>query len=172
MIELARVFLDICLRRRGPEDLPASAFLRNVVLGLFVLTQLPVTLLAYDSPGQALLTVVADLVTLLLALWALLYFTGHAGRFTQTMTAVLGAGTLLTVLALPFNLASRSAATTGDPPGLASIVVLGIVLWSVVVDGHILSRALSRPFAIGFVIAAAYFWLRAVLLFDLAARPA
>jgi hypothetical protein len=81
---------------------------------------------------------------------------GYRGRVLQTLSAILGCGALIAfafvaeyVLFRPF----LGEAITG-------IVAQLILLWSVPVEGHIISRAISRHWYIGIVIAIIVFILQ------------
>ncbi len=94
------LFLDICLFRKGPRDVPASMALLKMCLlaygasGLLVLT--------LSVPVQvALLQILLDMVLLAGLLYLMLILHRHPGRFEQTLTALTGSGTLMGLLALP-----------------------------------------------------------------------
>ena len=169
MLELCTAFGSILLRRLGPEDLPASGFLLGLSMLLYVLTQTPIVYLQFGELGQPALSILAvDLALLVACLWLLLYFTGMRARYQQTLTAILGTSALLSLLSLPFVLLVRAnIAATGGVAGVAVLPLWGILGWSLVVEGHILSRALSRSFGIGILIAIVYLFLETSLLFDM-----
>jgi hypothetical protein len=50
---------------------------------------------------------------------------------------------------------------------MPSTMLFAIMLWSIAIDGHILSRALSRPFGIGLLVAIGYFFLHTSILYEL-----
>ena len=167
MYELLKAFGAITVRRLGPEDLPASRFLLGLSLAFYLFVQMPVVLLAFGATEGAAIIMGLDVVILVAFVWTLLYVTGHRARYQQTLTAILGTSALLSLLSIPFTLWRRSMVDV--PPGstaLPSALILMIVAWSFVVDGHILSRALSRPFGMGLLIAVAYFILENSLLFE------
>ena len=159
MLPILDVFLQIALRRRGPEDLPDSQFLMLLAGSAYVLTQGVLAAPVYGSPIELARSLVLDLILLCGCLWGLLRLAGHASRFRQTLTAVLGTGALLTVCMMPFNYWLDVAGEPGKPALAPTIGLLGIVSWSLVVNGHIFSRALSRPFLAGLAISVAYFFL-------------
>jgi hypothetical protein len=170
MLRIFDAFLQIALRRRGPEDLPDSRFLL-VIAGLaYVMVQGLVASAAYDSPLTLARSLVLDLVLLCGLLWGLLRLTGHPGRFRQTLTAMLGTGALLGLAVLPFNLLIDAGG--GKPAFWPTIGLLGVVSWSLVVNGHIFSRALSRPFPAGLAIAVSYFFLNYLVFAQLGPPPA
>lgn len=171
MLELFKAFSAIATRRLGPEDLPASAFLLVVTVALYLALQVPVSVIVFGPTADALRTVLADTVLMVAGLWLLLWLTGHAARYQQTLTAVFGTGALLSLLSIPFNLWQSAL---GDATAFAAApraAILGIVLWSFVINGHILARALSKPFFVGLMIAIAFFILHTATLFSIVPVP-
>lgn len=155
MLVIVETFLRIALRRLGPEDLPDSGFL----LGLAVLAYLGCNFLAalpVIGAGPVLLrALAADFALLVGCVWLLLRLSGHGGRFRRTLTALLGTGALLQACALPFNWWLGAAA--GQPALAPTVGIIAVLLWSLVVNGHILARALSVPYAVGLSVSIAYF---------------
>jgi hypothetical protein len=149
MQALLRLLVDICLLRRGPQDIPCSPELaRGLVLGFAALKI--GTALMLDIPEPFLRTLLS--LALLLALpWVLLAIRGHRPRYLQTLTAFAGTGLLFSLLFLPFFLLAAStppmqAGATPEPAQLAlgwlSLALLG---WKLVINGHILRHALDWP---------------------------
>jgi hypothetical protein len=142
MTELVKLFTQIALLRRGPQDLPASLLL----LGLTVVAYLAVNLLLNASaaelrsyPAQLLL----DTAFTLLWYVALLRFAGRPERTLQTSTAVFGFQIVLApLLFLSSWLGPRFAhdTTWGVPVALFAIVV-GV--WLIAANSHIVKAALE-----------------------------
>lgn len=95
MFKLLQTFVDIAVWRKGPQDLPASQFLAVCVLVTYVLTSFIQVQLFDLRLRSAVLIIAVDVVMLLGWLWSVLAFFGRRQRFVQTITAVLGVGTLL-----------------------------------------------------------------------------
>lgn len=167
MLVYVQTLFNIALRRLGPEDLPDSSFLLGLTLAAYVLLQVPLAWVAY-GPANVIVTTIGISALLLIGfLWALLRLTGFRARFRQTLTALLGTSALLSFLSIPFSLWREATLDMQSTSALPSIFIFGLMLWSLAIDGHILSRALSRPFAIGLLIAIAYFFLHTTVLFEL-----
>ena len=171
MFELMKAFAGIALRRIGPEDLPKSTFLLGVTVALYATLQVPAAILVFGARPDALRTVVLDIALLSVALWMLLYLTGFRARYQQTLTAILGTSALLSLISLPFNLWRNALGDNAAAATAPSAFILAIVLWSFIVDGHILSRALSRAFFLGVMIAITYFFVHISLLFEFVPVP-
>jgi hypothetical protein len=163
---LIRLFIDIALHRKGPQDVPAA----SAVLGL--------TLAAYLAFGAATLwpsamnvnlvvgQLALDLMLILTIFGGLLFLTGRVVRLRQTLAAVFGTGALLSAMALPFVWIATRAFSDGAPtPGmegpalLSTMALFLLLLVSLLVTGHILRNALDWSYAGGVLGAVAYFAL-------------
>ncbi len=106
--------------------------------------------------SQAVAPLVADVAFCMAFFWALLQITQHGRRYWQTVTALLGAETFLSLVALPL-LALRSAATGNEAFEPMTVLLLTfILLWSIDVGGFILSRALEQAYVVGVLIMVGY----------------
>lgn len=161
MFLVLNAFLQVALLRLGPEDLPASPLLLAVTAAAYIFVDLLVIAMLYPA-NVVMPLLLADVMLLLVWCWALLVFFGHLSRWSQTVTAMLGAGALLQVIALPFSVLT----IFDDMAALRVAVLVMILLWAIAVHGHILARSLSRSFGIGVMLATVYF----VLNFELVSR--
>jgi hypothetical protein len=158
MKELARAIFDIAMLRRGPEDLPASSFLfRLALLAYVALGTLGATFYT-EGPGETLAQTGLDLVLVFGFFGLLLSIHRKMPRFGQTMTAVLGTGSLLYLLRLPLDV-WLNALPEGASATLPALSMLLLAVWSIIITGHILNRALEIPFLGGIVLGVAFFTL-------------
>ncbi|QBQ54637.1 hypothetical protein [Nitrosococcus wardiae] len=152
---MLRYFVSLCLLRSGPADAPPSSVL---------LTQ---TLLAYLGIGwlisilhlefaDGLLSSAVDTALLIGMTGGLLAVRGYGARLQQTLIALTGAGIILGVLALPLLLWLDAAQQAGLPPGVVSLLLFGLMIWSLAVTAHIMRQALSVSFTVGILIAVIY----------------
>jgi len=167
MLAFIQAFINIALRRSGPEDLPDSRFLLGLTLAVYLVTQVSLASIAYGVNGALLSTLMISLVLLFGGMWVLLSLTGYRKRYTRTVTAMLGTSALLSLLSMPFGLWRQFALDIGLGKALPNTIIFAIMVWSIAVDGHILARALSRPYTIGLLVAIAYFYLHTTILFEL-----
>lgn len=148
---LIQLFIDICLFRRGPQDVPAS----RLLLGLAVAIYLGVGVALLGIEGMSVESVLQALVELLILLgfvWANLTFVRLQGRFVQTATAMLGSDALISSFAIP--LVAWMALSEGARG--AYLLLLLLMLWHLAVVAHILRHALSRPLGVGIGLAIVY----------------
>ena len=159
MLALLEAFFHILTRRRGPEDLPDSRFLAGIALAAYLLAQAPVAVVLYGWPNAAFLVVVIDAELLAFFFWLMLSLTRHLGRFRRTLTALLGTGAMLSLPQAPLVFFSKLATAAGHAPIGATVGLLMLLFWSIMVHAHITSRALSSNFGVGLAVALVYFLL-------------
>lgn len=171
MRSLLTLFLDILLRRRGPQDVPASPALAVVVvLGCFCTT---VLYGAYANPeGRWLVRTAADLAASAAFLAGLLLAAGRMPRFLQSFTAMNGTSWLLSVPALGL----LAVAQTGWAPLQLPLTIAFymLIVASLFVTEHILRETLecSRFLSIPLTVANLLLSLAVAQWFDQSARAA
>jgi hypothetical protein len=152
---LIHYFIELCLLRRAPQDLPASVTLLKVL----ILVYLAVGVLVGAATGQglweALVQTLVDTALLLGLLYAGLRWLGRLPRFVQSASALLGSGALLNLLVLA-PLAMASGGDDSEVTGVAALLFLALLAWSLVVTGHILRHTLDLPLVQGALIAIGY----------------
>ena len=111
---LLNLFVDICLLRAGPQDLPGSGFLLLLTVLLSLLTGTLVIVGTFGTLGAALAAQMLDILLLLGLLRLLLQLTGKSARYQQTASALFGSGVLINLVTMPLQLLY-----SGDPSGPA-----------------------------------------------------
>lgn len=148
---LIKLFIEICLFRRGPQDVPASQLLMGLAIAAYL--AVGIGLLAMEGLHLgAVLQALVELLILLGFVWANLQFMRLQNRFLQTAIAMLGSDALISSLAIP--LVGWMALSEGAKG--AYLLLLLLMLWHLAVVAHILRNALSRPLATGFGLAIVY----------------
>lgn len=152
MLVLLKAWLDLCLLRRAPQDLPASGFLLGLSVACYVLVSALVSLLGW---GRVLAIPVAllDVGLLIVFVLILLYLQDKTARISQTLAALCGSGSLLGLLAVPLLL---SAGIDGEVPVPLSLLMTALFFWNLVVVAHIMRHALSTSFAVGVAVSVLY----------------
>lgn len=164
---LIRLFLDIVLHRRGPQDVPPERRVFVGALAAYLAAGATVLWPSAADLGELYAQLAVDLVLMVALCGSLLALTGRAARLGQTLAALFGTGALLSLAALPFVwLVAGSIgdpATTPEtlPPAalLGTLALFGLLLASLLVTGHILRHALEWSYAAGVLAATAYFAL-------------
>lgn len=141
---LIRLFLDICLFKKGPQDAPASAMLLKLALAAYFAVGVVLTALENPLP-ESVLQVLLEGAMMLAFVWASLLAAGKTGRWLQTAIAMLGTDALLSGFAIPLEVLALAA----QQAGVFRLLLLLLMLWNIGVVAHILRHALSQPLAIG-----------------------
>lgn len=154
---LLNVFVDICLLRAGPQDLPGSGFLLLLTALLSLLTGTLTIVGTFGSLGSALAAQVLDILLLLGLLRMLLQITAKQSRFQQTATALLGTGVLINLAAMPLQIISPGDPTASVATEVSGLFYLFLLIWALVIVGHIIRHAIEIKLAGGIAIALLYF---------------
>lgn len=146
-------FINICLFRAGPEDLPASTRLMQIVVAAYLLLGVAINLLDADLFTSMLISV-ADLLILFTFVLLLLQVRKKLPRFRQTVTAIMATSSLLGVLVLPFLALFYQYDDTTQAASWLLFALMVIMLWSLMVTSHIFRRALncSAPISVAWTL--------------------
>ncbi len=161
MNPLFKAFLDLCLFRTGPQDLPTSVWLRNATLvGYFAVSA--VLSVSLNPAINSLFSALLD--TLFLALLAVvsLQLVAKRERVNQTLIAIYGSGILFNLAIAPLAIIYLSMDKQAGPLLATGITALG--LWNLAVLGNILRHALNLPLIAGMAIAITYLALSSLLV--------
>ena len=146
MPPLFNLIRDICLLRRGPQDLPYSLLALMGVAAGCVIVQLGVAV-ARGAPLGGVLAG-ANLI---------LSVRGLRNRFVQSATALLGCALAFTLLSVPIALLVGEPPITPDQLTplqlLLGLVSLPLLIWKIIVDAHVFRHSFDVPFLSGVVIA-------------------
>jgi hypothetical protein len=161
MIELARLYAQIALLRRGPQDVPASGFVLAMTVAAYFTVNAVLSEALQTLPIPWLRPLLVEIAFILAWYAVLLRLAKRPERFVQTTSAVFGVETLFSPLLMAAN-----AAVVRLPKGSTwalplSFVWLVLLVWFVAANSHILKNALEWPMAacVGVIvlyIAAAY----------------
>jgi len=166
MLKLLELFWLVARRRLGPEDIPVSAFLLQITGVAYMVLQ---AIMLWRPSGEgvtaaAVISIVADVVIISAFVGLLLRFTGNLPRYQQTLTAFFGTGCIITLTALPITYFYLSVPEGSEVLVLPFLGLIAIIIWSVIVNAHIFSRAISRSLPEGVALALMYFVINFQLL--------
>ena len=153
MLFLVSLFWNICLTRKGPEEVPAQyALIGLIVIGKIVLV------LGVSYVLQTELTALSQIIQIvawaattgLLSAVALLLI-GKFERFIPTFGAILGTDFIVTGLYGLIFLAVRLTGIDLDP-GLGKLLNILVQLWTIYIVGFIMHRALDLNIGLGIAV--------------------
>ncbi|MFL2545784.1 MAG: hypothetical protein ACJ0SL_00165 [Candidatus Rariloculaceae bacterium] len=155
MFRLGLVFIEIAFHRCGPERLPVSRFLFGLLTVIYLFASIVATQIA-EPLSRAAAMVVFDTALYLGFISLLLTAYSYPGRFYQTVTAIFGAQTFLTLIGIPFLLSIGIENGEIEVPGAGTWLFLMLILWSIDIAGFVLSRALQISYFLGVLIVLGY----------------
>jgi hypothetical protein len=148
MAAILKLYLDIALLRRGPEDLPASKPLLYATLAAFVVLNALLTVVFRPTVENWLPQLLVSVAFTLFWYRVLLTLFGRRERYLQTITAVLGFGCIVTPVLLP---AVGAMAPYMEAPQAEQAVpfivllMLPLFIYLLYVSARILRAAIERP---------------------------
>ena len=148
-------FLEICLFRKGPQDLPAARELFWLTIMVYILMS---ALLSYPTQTVivAMLSGFIETLILLGISFLFLYLRSVPRRWMQVSTALAGTGVIFSLLVLPlYYLRVYSQAGPAAQDLMMTMIIL-LWLWNIAVMSHILKNAFSSSYILAALGALAY----------------
>ena len=146
MFDIIKLLFEICLFKKGPQDLPYSLWLLRLLLVVYIGIRILMLSIHFDWLN-VLLQVIVDVILVASFFWIILYLSRKLGRFYQALSAVLGTDAMISFFALP----GMATIETGNGGLWVVLVMLGLIGWHWAVTGHIIHNALeqSLSFSLG-----------------------
>ncbi len=151
MYAYLKLLFNICIFKKGPEDIPHSIqLLRLSTIAYACISYLLIQF--SDGSIRALLQVATELIITFSFAALLLGTTKKLPRFIQTTSTLLGTDALISAFAIPV-LAMLHQDSSNMP---VILTMLGLMLWNWLVIAHIIRRALNKSFSFALGIAFLY----------------
>jgi hypothetical protein len=154
MKELIRLFMQIALLRRGPQDVPASPLLLALTVGGYFAINFVVSSVLPPVPGSWLAQLVLDVVFMFVWYVLLMKLARKPERFLQTTTAVYGYQAVLSPLLVSIGWLMRRFAQDSVWQFPITLMSLALLIWVIAANSHIVKAALewSMPPSVALVI--------------------
>ncbi len=160
MSNIIKILFDICLLRKGPEDLPANSVLMLVLIAISLIVSIWIGLIIFDKK-IAIITSIAELIFSIM--FAKILLIKNPERFTQTFSAMLGTVTLINIISLPILIPLSHGDLNQNISSLLGLLSFALLIWVVVVYGSIFSRAISSVLSYGISISVGYALLSIII---------
>ena len=147
--------MDIALHRRGPEHIPSSGFLFGLLTTIYLIASIVATQVA-EPLHRAVGMVVFDTLLYLGFFWLLLSIRSYPDRFYQTVSAIFGAQTFLTLIGIPLLISIGVESGEIETFNVGSWLFFILIFWSIDIAGFVLSRALQLSYFLGVLIVLGY----------------
>jgi hypothetical protein len=161
-MSVLRTLFSILLLKQGPQDLPFSQQLLNILVLLYVAIGVMVLQGSVES-GQAAGSMILDVLIILFYTYIVLNTLNKKQRFVQAATAMVGAGILFHLLAWPMM---AQLITTDDGQSLtlaASMAMLLLISWNLLVVAHIFRQTLESGMTNAILLSFALFFISITL---------
>jgi hypothetical protein len=143
MTELVRLYAQIALMRRGPQDLPALPLVLAMTVVAYFAVNSALSYVLPPLPVPWLLPLAFNAFFIFVWYAILLRLAGRGDRFVQTTSAVFGVHTVVSPFLIALAWASgrvEHQSTWQFPLVFLSIV---LIVWVVAANTHILRQALE-----------------------------
>jgi len=147
MNELLRLFTQIALLRKGPQDLPASSILLVLTIAGYFLIHLVVGTLLPPLPGPWINHLVLEIVFTFCWYGLVLYVAKKPERFLQTASAVYGYQALLSPLLVVALWLQRRFEQESLWQFPVTLISLALLIWIIAANSHIVKAALEWSMA-------------------------
>ncbi|MDD2724973.1 MAG: hypothetical protein PHH59_13250 [Methylovulum sp.] len=151
MFDLIKRLFDICLFRKGPQDLPYQAVLLYLLISINALVSFLMLFMEHGGLSAVLQAITGIVLEMVLSTF-ILYGFGKLARFQQTASALLGTGALLSFFALPV----MATMILGQGGIAVFFLMVAILIWHWGVVGHIMHHALDKPISFSLGLALLY----------------
>jgi hypothetical protein len=159
VLALAETLFDIIRLRKGPDAIPHSTFLFVVITAMWLFAGVVMALLTAELDQEDFLIGTLTGIAGLLCYATIIVLSGKRARLLQAVTALLGCGAVLSLLFVAGNV----FLTPFLSDSISNLIMTLILLWTVPVEGHIISRTIERHWYVGVVIAMAVFVFQLML---------
>ena len=162
-----KAFIDVFLFRRGPDDLPKSSLLLAMAIGLaIVINFLFYAVVESELETDLFLELATELVKIASYIIILLVF-GLFSRIMQTMTAIIACNAILGLVLTVILMLSQPFQNMELDAAFAWL----ITFWLILVEGHIISRAVQLHRVTGIAMAVVIFILQLGFYFTFGEFP-
>ena len=141
-MEIISRFIDLCLFRASPSDLPVSqSLLKITLLSYFalgvIINQLDATWLT------SFFVSLADVFIMIMAAYLLLNYRGLQARYTQTLTALAGTGCCISIIGLPILWQFYQLEPEQQAVSFLFLLLVVLLLWSLMITAQIFRNSLG-----------------------------
>ncbi len=159
MFALFETLFDIIRLRKGPDAIPHSVVSLVVIVALSLFAGLVMTLMTAELDEKDFFIGTLTGMAGLSCYAAIVVLSGKRARLLQAVIALLGCGALLSLLFVAGNVFLSPFLSEN----ITKLIVTLILLWTVPVEGHIISRTIDRHWYVGVVAAVAVFVFQLLL---------
>lgn len=156
MQKLLQTLFDITLLRRGPEDIPHSWVVLGFSTALWLMALFATVVMVQNFSSTDARVSIGSAAVGIFCYAVLIAIAGYNARLLQTASALIGCGALISIAML----AVLVLMTPFLGQNIANLGAFLLLVWSVPVKGHIISRAVNWHWYAGIAAALTIFLLQ------------
>ena len=141
-MEIISRFIDLCLFRASPSDLPTSPSLLKITLFSYFVLAVIVGQLG-SSWNVSFFASLADVLLMIATASLLLNYRSFQTRYTQTVTALAGAGCCISIIGFPILWWFYQIDPDQQVTSFALLLVVALLLWSLMITAQIFRESLE-----------------------------
>lgn len=153
MYDYLLLIFNICLLKKGPQDIPHSSLILRLSILAYALVSFLLLQISTDS-FQALLQIAVEIMITVGFVALMLGIARKTYRFVQTASSLLGTDALMSAFAMPI-IGTLSVDSNNI---LAFFAILALMIWHWIINAHIIRHALDKPFSFALGIAFIYIY--------------
>ncbi len=161
MPEFVKTLFNICLLRKGPEDLPCDMSLMMLLIGVSFAVSVWLGVIIYDPQIAGISSIAGLFFSFIFAKILLLK---NPERFIQTFCAMMGAVTLINLISVPVVYPLSNEELDENLVLFFGLLSFVLFIWVIVVYGFIFSRAIASTLGNGVAISVGYALLSIMIL--------
>ncbi|PHS22340.1 MAG: hypothetical protein COA83_11930 [Methylophaga sp.] len=161
-MEIISRFIDLCLFRASPSDVPASAWLLKITLLSYFVLSLIVNKLD-NTWNTSFFVSLADIAVMVIIVGLLLTFRGFQSRYTQVIIALAGAGCCMAIIGFPIIWWFFQIEPEQQTASFALLMMVVLLIWSLMVMAQIFRHSLEVKSATAMLITIAYIMITLVV---------
>lgn len=141
-MKLIQRFIEICLFKAGPQDLPTSHWLMKACLLFYFMVGVTVNRVEYNWEVSSL-TSLTDMLVMVFVTLLLLKLRNLLNRYQQTITAMAATGSLIGLVGIPILWFAQTLDEQSQFVGFAMMLLVMVLFWSMMITAHIFRSALE-----------------------------
>jgi len=161
MPEFVKTLFNICLLRKGPEDLLCDMSLMMLLIGVSFAVSVWLGVIIYDLQIAGISSIAGLFFSFIFAKILLLK---NPERFIQTFCAMMGVVTLINLISVPVVYPLSNEELDENLVLFFGLLSFVLFIWVIVVYGFIFSRAIDSTLGNGVAISVGYALLSIMIL--------
>jgi hypothetical protein len=154
---LIKIFVGIFFLRAKPQDVPASSALLLLSIVLVIVSGVVSMFSTVGELTQGIVVSLLDVALTFAMVTVILKVMNLSSRLTQTATAIFGTGVIVNLVSLPVVWLWSSGFGSSGFRLLGGLLYFVLLVWSLVIMGHILRHSFNLHLSSGILIAIGYF---------------